>query len=189
MKKISSLLIPIIIIIAVIAILGGTYITSYNKLISKDQKVASNFSQVDNQLQRRNDLIPNLVETVKGYTSHEEKVFTDIANARMKIAGTSSPAMKAQGDAELTTALRSLNVIVENYPVLKANENFMRLQDELAGTENRIAVARKDYNDSVQDFNSYKKRFFVNMFFGSKYPDKEYFKATQGATEVPKVTF
>jgi LemA protein len=158
-------------------------------MVLKDQKVTASLSQIDNQLQRRNDLIPNLVETVKGYTKHEEKVFTDLANARSKIAGAVTPQQKAQGDAELTSALRGLNIIVENYPNLKANENYLRLQDELAGTENRIAVARKDYNDAVEDFNSYKKRFFVNMFFGEKYQDKQYFKAASGATEVPKVTF
>ena len=187
MKK--GLLFTIIGFVIVIIRAVGGYIGTYNSLVSKDQNVSSKLSQIDNQLQRRNDLIPNLVETVKGYTKHEEKVFGDLAAARAKISGASSVQEKAEGDAELTSALRSLNVIVENYPVLKANEIYLKLQDELAGTENRIAVARKDYNDSVQVFNSYKKRFFVNMFFGGRYPDKEYFKAAEGATEVPNVNF
>lgn len=187
MKK--GLLFTIIGFVIVIIIAVGGYIGTYNSLVSKDQNVSSKLSQIDNQLQRRNDLIPNLVETVKGYTKHEEKVFSDLAAARAKISGASSVQERAEGDAQLTSALRSLNVIVENYPVLKANENYLKLQDELAGTENRIAVARKDYNDSVQVFNSYKKRFFVNMFFGGRYPDKEYFKAAEGATEVPNVNF
>ena len=178
MKK--GLLFTIIGFVIVIIIAVGGYIGTYNSLVSKDQNVSSKLSQIDNQLQRRNDLIPNLVETVKGYTKHEEKVFGDLAAARAKISGASSVQEKAEGDAELTSALRSLNVIVENY---------LKLQDELAGTENRIAVARKDYNDSVQVFNSYKKRFFVNMFFSGRYPDKEYFKAAEGATEVPNVNF
>lgn len=181
---------PILIgIVVIIVLLVGGYVSSYNSLVSKDQKVASRLSQIDNQLQRRNDLIPNLVETVKGYTNHEEKVFTEIAAARNKISGASTVGEKAQGDAALNSALKSLNIIVENYPVLKANENYLNLQNELAGTENRISVARKDYNDAVQDFNSYKKKFFVNMFFGGKYADKEYFKASEGADKVPNVTF
>ncbi|MEQ8198007.1 MAG: LemA family protein [Clostridiaceae bacterium] len=189
MKKVSSVLIAVGVIVALIVISAGAYISTYNTLVSKSENVESKFKQVDNQLLRRNDLIPNLVSTVKGYAAHEEKIFTALADARSKIAGATTVAEKAQGDAQLTSALKSLNVIVENYPLLKANENFLSLQDELAGTENRIAIARMDYNNAVQDFNSYKKRFFVNIFFGSKYADKEYFKIPEGSTEVPKVTF
>lgn len=185
MKK----LIPLGVIALILIFIGGTYISTYNSLIGKEQKVNSSLSQVDNQLQRRNDLIPNLVETVKGYTKHEEKVFGDIAEARSKMLNATSVSEKSQADSELQTAMRNLNIVVENYPVLKANENYLKLQDELAGTENRIAVARKDYNDTVEKFNTYKKRFFVNMFFGGKYPDKEYFKAQESAKENPKVQF
>ncbi|QAA35171.1 LemA family protein [Clostridium manihotivorum] len=186
----KKVLLSILVVLAlIISILIGTYVGSYNKLVAKDQNVNSKLSQIDNQLQRRNDLIPNLVETVKGYTKHEEQVFKDLADARSRLANSASVQDRANADAQITTALRGLNVIVENYPNLKANENYLRLQDELAGTENRIAVSRKDYNDSVQDFNSYKKTFFVNMFFGNKYQDKQYFKAAAGAEKVPSVKF
>ena len=133
MKKVSSVLIAVGVIVALIVISAGAYISTYNTLVSKSENVESKFKQVDNQLLRRNDLIPNLVSTVKGYAAHEEKIFTALADARSKIAGATTVAGKAQGDAELTSALKSLNVIVENYPLLKANENFLSLQDELAG--------------------------------------------------------
>ncbi|GFP78493.1 LemA family protein [Clostridium fungisolvens] len=186
-KKSFLIVIGAIILVALIGV--GVYVSAYNNLVSKDENVNSKFSQIDNQLQRRNDLIPNLVETVKGYTKHEEQVFKDLADARSKLTNSTTVQDKANADAQITTALRGLNVIVENYPNLKANENYLKLQDELAGTENRIAVSRKDYNDSVKDFNSYKRKFFVNMFFGGKYQDKQYFKAAEGAEKVPSVKF
>jgi LemA protein len=142
-------------------------------------------------MQRRADLIPNLVETVKGYAAHEEKVFDDIANARAAMAGAKTPAEKIDANAKVDSALARLLVVVENYPNLKANENFLRLQDELAGTENRIAVERQRYNQAVQDYNTYIQLFpnsLVASMSGFQREDA-YFKATEEARQVPKVQF
>src|SRR5205085_3194596 len=132
---------------------------SYNKFVSQEEQVKASWAQVQNQLQRRNDLIPNLVETVKGYASHESQVFEDIAASRAKLAGAATPADQIAAANQQTAALGRLLLIVENYPQLKANEQFNRLMDELAGTENRIAVERMRYNQAVQEYNTSRRQF------------------------------
>src|SRR3954464_11193861 len=132
---------------------------SYNRFVSQEEAVKAQWAQVQNQLQRRNDLIPNLVETVKGYASHEEAVFREIAESRSKLAGATTPADQIAAANQQTAALGRLLVIVENYPQLKANEQFNRLMDELSGTENRIAIARMRYNEAVQNYNTSRRQF------------------------------
>ena len=162
-----------------------------NTLVSKNEAVKAAWSQVDIVLQRRADLIPNLVETVKGYAQQEVTVFGDIAKARSALLSAGTPQEKIAANGQLDGALGRLLLIVENYPQLKSNENFLRLQDELAGTENRIAVERKRYNDTLRDYNTYVQQF-PNSFFagiaGFK-PNEAYFEASPGSREVPKVNF
>jgi len=162
-----------------------------NTLVSKNEAVKAAWSQVDIVLQRRADLIPNLVETVKGYAQQEQTVFGDIAKARSALLSAGSPQEKIAANGQLDGALGRLLLIVENYPQLKSNENFLRLQDELAGTENRIAVERKRYNDTLRDYNTYVQQFpnsFFASFAGFK-PNEAYFEATAGSREAPKVNF
>ncbi len=151
----KSLLAVVVVIVLIVLALGGMYVGRKNQMVTLDEQVKSNWAQVDVVLQRRADLIPNLVETVKGFAAHEEQVFGDIAKARSALVGAKTPADKIAANGQLDGALSRLLVVVENYPQLKSNENFLRLQDELAGTENRIAVERKRYNDSVQAYNTY----------------------------------
>ncbi|PIC69488.1 LemA family protein [Sporosarcina sp. P16b] len=187
MKKIAGPLIAIIVLLIIAAIM---IVPSYNKLVNLEEDVDQSYAQIETQLQRRVDLIPNLVNTVKGYASHEKEVLENIANARSKMAGARGPEEQAAADSELSSALSRLLVVVENYPDLKANQNFQQLMDELAGTENRIAVARKDYNDVVSVFNRTVKRFpgkIVASIFG--FDEKEYFKAVEGAQQPPSVDF
>ena len=179
--------------VAVLALLfiGGTVVGIYNRLVTLNESVTTEWSQIDNQLQRRNDLIPNLVNTVKGYAKHEKEIFEDVANARAKLAGAGSVNEKLQANQQLEGALSRLLAIAEQYPNLKANENFIRLQDELAGTENRIAVARYRYNEVVRSYNIQIQRFPSNFIarmtgFGKK---DVYFKAEDKAREVPNVQF
>ncbi|MDK2824103.1 MAG: LemA protein [Clostridia bacterium] len=163
---------------------------AYNNLVTAEEDVNGKWAQVENQLQRRLDLIPNLVETVKGYAAHEKETFTLVTEARAKAAGAVSIKEKAQANSELSNALSRLMLVVERYPDLKANQNFIRLQDELAGTENRIAVARKDYNESVQRFNTFIKRFPNNIIAGIfNFEKQEYFEAEENAKNAPKVKF
>ena len=180
-------------IILVIVLLFGSFIGSYNKLQVMDETVTSSWAQVENQLQRRNDLIPNLVNTVKGYAGHEKEIFTNIAESRSKLAG----AVKAgnigdvnKANAEFSGALSRLLAIAENYPDLKANQNFIALQDELAGTENRIAVARKDYNETVKSLNA-KIRTFPTVIIANMAGIKarEYFEVEEAAKQAPDVKF
>src|SRR6201997_1589904 len=182
----------VIIIIALIAlVVFGQYVGVRNSLVSKNEGVKAAWSQVDIVLQRRADLIPNLVETVKGYAKQEQTVFGDIAKARSALLSAGTPQEKIVANGQLDGALGRLLVIVENYPQLKSNENFLRLQDELAGTENRIAVERKRYNDAVQAYNTYIRQF-PNSLFASWAGFKEndaYFKASEGSREAPKVQF
>ena len=163
---------------------------SYNTFVSQEQGIKASWSEVENQLQRRNDLIPNLVETTKGFAQHEESVYKDIADSRSKLLAAKSPEETIAAANQQTSALGRLLAVVENYPQLKANEQFNRLMDELAGTENRIAVARKRYNDKVQDYDTKRGQFPANMtakMFGFKeYP---YFQAPPDAKTVPKVNF
>ena len=182
----------VIIILALIALVAfGQYVGVRNTLVTKNEAVKAAWSQVDIVLQRRADLIPNLVETVKGYATQEQTVFGDIAKARSALLSAATPAGKIAANNQLDGAIGRLLVLVENYPQLKSNENFMRLQDELAGTENRIAVERKRYNDALQDYNTYIQKFPNNVFAGwaGFKPNDAYFKAAEGSREVPKVNF
>ncbi len=187
MKKVLG---PLITVVIILVVLGAMLIPSYNKFVTLEENVDQSYAQIENQLQRRMDLIPNLVNTVKGFASHEEKVLGDIADARARLGSASGPEEQAAANDALDGALGRLLVVVENYPDLKANQNFIQLQDELAGTENRIGVARMDYNEEVANFNRQVKRFpgkIVASVFG--FDEKEYFKADEGAKEVPKVDF
>jgi len=174
--------------VAVILILMS--IGGYNSLVGKSESVDSSWAQVQNVLQRRADLIPNLVATVKGYAAHEQEIFESVANARAKLAGARTPAESAAANSELDSALGRLLVIAESYPQLKANENFMRLQDELAGTENRISVERRRYNDDVRKFNQTIKRFPRNLVARLfSFHNKDYFQSDARAQHVPDVRF
>ena len=184
-------LIAVIILALIALVVFGQYVTVRNTLVSKNEAVKSAWSEVDVNLQRRADLIPNLVETVKAYAKQEQTVFGDIANARSALLSARSPSEKIAANNQLDGALGRLLAIAENYPQLKSNENFLRLQDELAGTENRIAVARKRYNDSLQDYNTYVQQFPASVFAGwaGFKSNDAYFKAAEGSREVPKVNF
>ncbi|MGE5398192.1 MAG: LemA family protein [Chitinophagales bacterium] len=179
-----------IIILAIVVILGLMLAGSYNKMVTMNESVNGKWSQVENQLQRRADLIPNLVSTVQGYASHEKSVLKNISDARSKLVGASGVEEKAAANDELSNALSRLLVVVENYPNLKADANFRQLQDELAGTENRLAVARMDYNNAVQVYNAKTKSFptviWARMF---GFSEREYFKAEDSAQKAPKVEF
>jgi LemA protein len=176
--------------VAALAI-GLMYVGRRNQMVTKSQAVEAQWHQVDVDLQRRADLIPNLVETVKGYAAQEQTVFGDIAKARSALLSAQSPSERIAANAQLEGSLGRLLAIVENYPQLKSNENFLRLQDELAGTENRIAVERRRYNLAVQDYNTYIALFPNNVFAGwaGYKPNDAYFSATEQGREVPKVEF
>jgi LemA protein len=182
----------VLIIIAVALIwFGTTYVSHRNQMVTLNEAVKNQWSQVDVALQRRSDLIPNLVETVKGIAGQEQKVFGDIAAARAALIGAKTPQDKIAANGQLDGALGRLLAISENYPQLRSNENFLRLQDELAGTENRIAVERRRYNDAVQAYNTYIGLFpnnIVASLAGFQRNDA-YFKADEGARQAPKVNF
>lgn len=187
MKK--STIVIIVVVVILIAIIAGL-VSSYNGVVSLSEEVDNKFATIDTMLQRRADLIPNLVNTVKGYTNQEQAVIDSVTDARAKLAGANSVGEKANADQELSTALSNLLVVVENYPDLKSSQNFINLSDELAGTENRIATARKDYNDAVKEYNTKIKRFPTNIVSGMfGYGEKEYFQASEGSEEVPTVDF
>ena len=174
-------------IVVVIALFAGS---RYNSLVGQREAVDNSWAQVQNVLQRRADLIPNLVNTVKGYAAHEKEIFEHVADARSKLASAKTPAEATAATGQLDSALSRLLVIVEAYPQLKANEGFIRLQDELAGTENRISVERMRYNDVVRDYNQSIKRFPNSMFAGVfGFSAKEYFAADAKAQQVPEVKF
>lgn len=172
-------------------VVGGKYVSARNTMVVKSETVKSTWAEVDVVLQRRADLIPNLVETVKGFAAQEQTVFHDIAAARSALLGAQTPADKIAANGQLDGAIGRLLAIVENYPQLKSNENFLRLQDELAGTENRIAVERKRYNDALQDYNTYIGLFPNNIFAGwaGFRRNDTYFTATEASRAVPKVEF
>ncbi|HET9401085.1 MAG TPA: LemA family protein [Candidatus Acidoferrales bacterium] len=182
----------VLVVIVVIALMfGSMYVSHRNQMVSLNETVRSNWSEVDVDLQRRADLIPNLVETVKGIAAQEQTVFGDIAKARSALMNAQLPQDKIAANSQLDSALGRLLVVVENYPQLKSNENFLRLQDELAGTENRIAVARKNYNDSLQAYNTYIGIFPNSLFAGwaGFKRNDAYFNASPASREVPKVQF
>jgi LemA protein len=192
MGKALIAIVILVVIVGLIAVVGfGAYVSTRNTLVSKNEAVKSAWSQVDIVLQRRADLIPNLVETVKGYAQQEQTVFGDLAKARSALLSAGTPQQKIAANGQLDAALGRLLVIVENYPQLKSNENFLRLQDELAGTENRIAVERKRYNDTLQDYNTYVQQFPNSLFasWAGFKPNDAYFQASEGSRAVPKVNF
>lgn len=187
----SKGLIVVAVLVLILLAVGGQYIGVRNTLVTKNESVKAAWSQVDIVLQRRADLIPNLVETVKGFALQEQTVFGDIAKARSRLLSANTPSDKIAANQQLDGALGRLLVVVENYPQLKSNENFLRLQDELAGTENRIAVERKRYNDALQDYNT-----FIGLFPNSIWAgmagfkrNDAYFAASEGAKTAPKVDF
>jgi LemA protein len=183
----------IVVLGAILVIAGGIglwYISTRNSLVRLDESINQSMSEIDNQLQRRSDLIPNFVNTVKGYAAHEQQVFNNIADARARLAGARTVEEKAEGYNEMQSALSRLLVIAEQYPDLKANENFIALQDELAGTENRLAVARKRYNDSISSFNMRIRSFPGSLVAGNMgFTARAYFEIAETARQVPQVNF
>ena len=187
MKTWMKVLIGVIIAVIIIAI---PISSSYNNLVKLDQNVDTAQANIDTQLQRRSDLIPNLVNTVKGYATQEKDIFTDIANARSKLAGATNVTDQANADTELSNALSRLLVIVEQYPELKSNENFKDLSIQLEGTENRIAIARQDYNTAATAYNTKRRSFPTNIIASLfNFSEKPLYKASEGAQNVPQVDF
>jgi LemA protein len=187
--KIGVIILIIIVLLAVW--FGSTFVSHRNEMVRKREAINSAWAQVDVVLQRRADLIPNLVETVKGVAGQEQKVFGDIAAARSALLNAKTPSDKIAANGQLDGALGRLLVIVENYPQLRSNENFMRLQDELAGTENRIAIERRRYNDAIQDYNTYIGLFPNNIVasLSGFTRNDAYFKAEEGSRTAPRVNF
>ena len=181
------------IVVIVIVVICLAFLNSYNSLQILDENVNSKWAQIDNQLKRRNDLIPNLVGTVKGYAAHESKIFTDVANARTKLSNSlnANDIKTVQKNAnELNSALSRLLLVVERYPDLKADKNFIALQDELAGTENRIAVARMDYNESVKSLNAKIRTFPTSLIANfANIKSRDYFEVDEQEKAVPTVDF
>lgn len=186
----KTLLVVIGILAFIVLIIVMWFIGTYNSLVSADQSVNEKWSQVENQYQRRADLIPNLVETVKGYAAHESKVFIDVAEARSQWASAKTQGEKIKAAEGMDSALSRLMVVVESYPQLKASENFVALQAQLEGTENRVTVARMDYNTAVRDYNVKIKTIPTSIVAGIYgYNDKPFFEAEKGSEKAPKVNF
>jgi LemA protein len=182
----------VVVVLVILAVLFGSFfVSTRNQMVVKNETVKSNWAQVDVVLQRRADLIPNLVETVKGFAAQEQTVFNDVAKARTQYMNAQTPSDKIAASNQLYGAEVKVLALAENYPQLKSNENFLRLQDELAGTENRIAVERRRYNDSIQDYNTYVGLFPQNIVAGMSgfKRNDAYFAAPEAAREVPKVQF
>ena len=179
------------VLVVVLLMVGGSWISVRNQMVVKDQAVKSAWSEVDVQLQRRADLIPNLVETVKGFTKEESTVFGDIANARAGLLNARGPEAKIAANGTLDSAFGRLLALTENYPQLRSSDQFMRLQDELSGTENRISVARRRYNLSIQDYNTFLLQFPNNIWAGlSGFKENTaYFNASPAAQNAPNVKF
>lgn len=191
MKKGTIVGLSILGVVAILIIgVVGWGVSAYNNLVTKETEVTEQYSNIQSQLQRRSDLIPNLVASVKGYAAHEEEIFKAVSDARAKLAGSTTVADQAQANSELTSALNRLMVVVENYPDLKADANFRGLQDELAGTENRINTERIKYNEIVKEYNVLLKRFPSSIIAGMfNMEPADSFTASVGADEVPKVEF
>ncbi len=190
MKKLSPLWLGVGAVVLFGCIIASSLIGIYNELVQKDQDVQNNWAQVENQLQRRADLIPNLVETVKGFAAQEKTIIADITSARAALSGAGTPAEAAAANDALSGALGRLLVVVENYPDLKSDQTFIRLMDELAGTENRIATARMDYNEMVTDYNKairiFPRNFIAGMF---GFDAAEYFEVSDADKQNPEVDF
>jgi len=188
-KKKTLLIVLAVIVVLIIA--GYSFFAgNYNKFVQMDVAIKAAWSQVENQLQRRYDLIPNLVETVKGYAKQEHDVLVEVTNARAKVGGAGTVPDKIAANNELTGALSRLMVVVERYPDLKSNQNFLRLQDELAGTENRIAVERMRYNETVKIYNEAIRSFPSNILAGMYgFKEAAFFEAPKEAKAAPKVKF
>jgi LemA protein len=186
-----NLLITVGVLALIFLVVGGAYVSSRNEMVRKNEAIKQAWAQVDVVLQRRADLIPNLVATVKGYAQQEQKVFGDIASARTGLLNARTPGEKIAANGQLDGAIGRLLAIVENYPNLKSDQNFRALQDELAGTENRIAVERRRYNEALQDYNTYIGLFPNNIFAGwaGFQRNNDYFAASEGARVAPKVDF
>ncbi|ERI93315.1 LemA family protein [Clostridiales bacterium oral taxon 876 str. F0540] len=179
-----------LIVIAIIAVILFPLIGSYNNMVNLEQAVNQSQSNIDTQLQRRSDLIPNLVATVKGYAAQEKDIFTAVADARSRLAGAQTIQDRANADSQLSSSLSRLLALVENYPNLKSDQNFRDLSVSLEGTENRINIARQDYNNAVGAYNSTIRRFPNSIISGMfRFNEKPYYKASAGAQEVPKVDF
>ncbi|WP_446743772.1 LemA family protein [Silvibacterium acidisoli] len=181
----------VVVLFLVVLMIFGSYVSAKNQMVAKQEAVHAQWSQVDVVLQRRADLIPNLVNTVKGYATHEEKVFADIANARAGLLNAHDPAGKIQANGQLDGAIGRLLALSENYPNLKADQNFLSLQDQLEGSENRIAVERRRYNDTLRDYNTFIRQFPNSIWAGMAgfQPDNAYFEASAGSREAPVVKF
>ena len=179
------------VLVLVVLMVFSSYVGARNQMVTKDQTVKSMWSEVDVQLERRADLIPNLVETVKGFTKEESTVFGDIANARAGMLNAQGPAAKIAANGQLDGAIGRLLLLTENYPQLRSSEQFMRLQDELSGTENRIGVARKRYNDAIQDYNTFILQFPNNIWAGMAgfHENNAFFEASESARTAPTVKF
>ena len=189
-KGLKTLLIIVGLLILIIVIPYSYIKGTYNSLVTMDESVKGAWAQVENQLQRRYDLLPNYVETVKGYAAHEKEVFLKVTEARSKVAGAGSINEKIQANNQLTSALSRLLVVVERYPELKANTNFIRLQDELAGTENRIAVERRRFNETVKVYNIKIRTFPTNIIAGMfAFENATFFEVPKERQEAPKVKF
>ncbi len=188
MKGRYKVLIVVGVVVILALIVAGQFIGWKNRLVQLDENAKTQWAQVESQLQRRLDLIPNLVETVKGYAKHEETVFTEVTKARASVAGAGSPSEKIAANNQLTSALSRLLVVAESYPDLKANQNFLALQDELAGTENRISVARQRYNDAARMLNA-TIRMFPYSLVSRNFKEAPYFEAAAAAKEAPQVKF
>lgn len=185
-----NLLIALAIVVVIILGMFSYVKGMYNNFVGLNEQVKASWSQVENQLQRRFDLIPNLVETVKGYAKHEKEVFVEVTNARAQVGGAKTVPDQIKANNELTGALSRLLLVVERYPELKANQNFLRLQDELAGTENRIAVERRRYNEVVRQYNVAIKSFPANIFAGMfGFTPAAFFEAPEAAKKAPGVRF
>jgi LemA protein len=179
------------VLLLIVFMVFGSYVSAKNQMVGKDQAVKAAWSEVDVQLERRADLIPNLVSTVKGFTKEESTVFGDIANARAGLLNAQGPEAKIAANGTLDSALGRLLALTENYPQLRSSDQFMRLQDELSGTENRIAVARKRYNDAIQDYNTFVLQFPNSIWAGIAgfHQNSAYFTASPAAQAVPQVSF